>query len=402
MSVNDCSDQMTAGHSLRILHCFRSPVGGIFRHVRDLAEEHTRAGHQVGILCDSSTGGTYEDGLFDSIIPYLGLGLTRMPIRRSLGISDILPIIRTFKKIKELQPDVLHGHGAKGGAFVRLVGSQLRVSRSCVARLYSPHGGSLHYQSRSLRGQAYFAIERMLERWTDNLVFVSDYERQTYADKVGKPGVPWRMIHNGLRAQEFVPVVNAGDAVDFLYIGMMRDLKGPDVFIKAIRRAEQLAGRPLAAVMVGDGEEKANYQSMIDAMGMGGRVTMRAATGAREAFALARTVVVPSRAESMPYIVLEAVAAGKPVISSRVGGIPEILGSDCPTFVAPGDTEALANAMARGVTEPQWLKSTMPDMEDFERHFSAGTMAERMAGVYHDCLTNKARNSSQQVASSLS
>ncbi|MGO6908730.1 glycosyltransferase family 1 protein, partial [Rhizobium ruizarguesonis] len=54
---------------LRILHCFRSPVGGIFRHVRDLVEEHSKAGHEIGILCDSSTGGEYEDSLFDDIRP---------------------------------------------------------------------------------------------------------------------------------------------------------------------------------------------------------------------------------------------------------------------------------------------------------------------------------------------
>jgi glycosyltransferase involved in cell wall biosynthesis len=133
---------MTAQEPLRILHCFRSPVGGIFRHVRDLAEEHAKAGHQVGILCDSTTGGTYEDKLFETIMPHLTLGLTRLPIRRSLGLSDISTAVKTFRKVKNLQPDVLHGHGAKGGAFVRLVGSRLRVSRSRVARFYSPHGGA--------------------------------------------------------------------------------------------------------------------------------------------------------------------------------------------------------------------------------------------------------------------
>ncbi|MGH6805931.1 MAG: glycosyltransferase family 1 protein, partial [Ensifer adhaerens] len=48
---------------LRIIHCFRSPIGGIFRHVRDLVEAHAAAGHHVGILCDSTTGGFYEDSL---------------------------------------------------------------------------------------------------------------------------------------------------------------------------------------------------------------------------------------------------------------------------------------------------------------------------------------------------
>lgn len=393
---------MAAAPPLRILHCFRSPVGGIFRHVRDLAEEHARAGHEVGILCDSSTGGAYEDRLFETIMPYLSLGLTRMPIRRSLGPSDIGAAFRTYNEIKQLQPDILHGHGAKGGAFVRLVGSRLRVSRSRVARLYSPHGGSLHYDRDRLRGRTYFAIERMLERWTDSLIFVSDYERRTYTDKIGEPGVPWQLIHNGLRQQEFEPVANAADAVDFLYIGMMRDLKGPDVFIEALRRAEQLAGRPLRGVMVGDGDDQPRYQSRIDMLGMGARLTMRPAMPAREAFALARTVVIPSRAESMPYIVLEAVAAGKPVISTEVGGIPEILGQNFDGFVAPGDVEGMAVAMAHAIAEPDWLAGAMPDPVAFRARFSATAMADRMMNVYRNCISVAAGEGQTQTASSLS
>ena len=393
---------MAAHKPLRILHCFRSPVGGIFRHVRDLAEEHAKAGHKVGILCDSTTGGAYEDALFDTIMPHLALGLTRMPIHRSLGFSDITTAFKTFSEVKSLQPDVLHGHGAKGGAFVRLVGSRLRVSRSRVARLYSPHGGSLHYDENTLRGQAYFAIERLLERWTDSLVFVSDYERRAYEQKIGAPRTAWKLIHNGLRAHEFEPVANDPQAVDFLYIGMMRDLKGPDVFIEALRRAEQLAGNPLRADMVGDGDDKPRYQARLDALGMGDRVKMRDAMPARDAFALARTVVIPSRAESMPYIVLEAVAAGKPVISSEVGGIPEILGAGFAGFVPPGDVEALAAAMAHAVADPDWLAGAMPDMDSFRQHFSAETMADRMSTLYHDCLDIKTRDTTRPEASSLS
>ncbi|SOE17331.1 glycosyltransferase involved in cell wall bisynthesis [Hoeflea halophila] len=382
---------MAADRPLRILHCFRSPVGGIFRHVRDLVEEHAKAGHQVGILCDSTTGGAYEDALFESIMPHLALGLTRLPIRRSLGLSDITTAKKSFGEIKNLQPDVLHGHGAKGGAFVRLIGSRLRVSRSCVARFYSPHGGSLHYDAGTIRGQAYFAIERFLERWTEALVFVSDYERRTYEAKIGTPRTAWRLIHNGLRAHEFDPVGTAQDAVDFLYIGMMRDLKGPDVFIEAMRKAEQLAGRPLRGTMVGDGDDKPRYQARLDAIGMGERVRMRDAMPARDAFALARTVVIPSRAESMPYIVLEAVAAGKPVISTRVGGIPEILGPSFAGFVPPGDSEALAGAMAHAISDPQWLPGAMPEMEMFRQNFSAQTMADRMASLYQEHVAGERR-----------
>lgn len=378
---------MSETRPLRILHCFRSPVGGIFRHVRDLAEEHARAGHEVGILCDSITGGSFEDTLFDGIRPHLSLGLRRLAIRRSIGPSDISSFFKTYNEVKELKPDVLHGHGAKGGAFARMVGSRLRVSGSCVARLYSPHGGSLHYDQRSARGQLYFGIERMLERWTDSLVFVSDYERRTYAEKIGQPKTAWELIHNGLRPVEFEPVTAPPGAPEFLYIGMMRDLKGPDVFIKGLRRAEQIAGRPLRAVMVGDGDDKPRYQAMIDRIGMGARISMHDAMPARQAFSLAQHVVVPSRAESMPYIVLEAIAAGKSMLATRVGGIPEILGTQSEALVEPDDVEAMSQAMARAVTEDNWLSNAMPEGHAFRERFSASRMAEDMLALYRKLTT---------------
>ena len=77
------------GRSLRIVHCFRSPVGGIFRHVRDLAHAQAAAGHLVGIVCDSSTGGDYEDRLFDQISGTLALGIHRTPMQRHVGPGDI-------------------------------------------------------------------------------------------------------------------------------------------------------------------------------------------------------------------------------------------------------------------------------------------------------------------------
>ena len=149
---------------LRIIHCFRSPIGGIFRHVRDLAEFHAKAGHEVGIVCDSLTGSSFEDALFDEIRPYLSLGLVRLPISRAVSPRDIGAFWKSYREIKSLQPDVLHGHGAKGGAIARLIGSALRVNRYRVARLYSPHGGSLHYARNTLKGQLFLRLERFQEQ----------------------------------------------------------------------------------------------------------------------------------------------------------------------------------------------------------------------------------------------
>ncbi|EJC73151.1 glycosyltransferase [Rhizobium leguminosarum bv. trifolii WSM2012] len=377
---------MATQRPLRILHCFRSPVGGIFRHVRDLVEEHSKAGHHIGILCDSSTGGDYEDSLFDDIRPYLSLGLTRVPIRRSISPSDIATMWDTYKKIKSLRPDVLHGHGAKGGVLARLAGSALRVNRYRVARLYTAHGGSLHYSRSSLGGQFVLRMERLQEYFTDALVFICEYERDTYARKVGKPRTKTRLIYNGIAERDFELIPTRSDAVHFIYVGMLRDLKGPDLFVDAFAKTERLLGRPLSALMIGDGPDRDRYREMMVERGLGKRIGMLPAMRVQEAFSMAQNLVVPSRAEAMPYIVLEGLGAGKTIIASRVGGIPEVLGPDSAALVEAGNSDDLARVMAETLSTPDWHARTMPKPEAVKAVFSSAVMARDVLKLYHELV----------------
>ncbi|PLP60894.1 glycosyl transferase [Mesorhizobium loti] len=376
---------MASPSSLRIVHCFRSPVGGIFRHVRDLADAQAAAGHLVGIVCDSTTGGAFEETLFEDMKETLALGVHRTPMQRHIGPGDAASAWRTFKIIKELQPDVLHGHGAKGGAYARLFGSLLRVSRSRVARLYSPHGGSLHYDERTATGKLFFAIERTMAFFTDYLLFVSDYERQAYRRKVGEPRIPNVLVYNGLREVEFEPVAANAGAADFLYIGMMRDLKGPDIFIDALAQAEIRSERAISAVMVGDGDDLPRYHAQVKRLGLDDRIRFFPPMPARAAFALARLVVVPSRAEAMPYIVLETLAAGKPMIASAVGGIPEILGAGSPALVQP-DAGEISEKMDEALTNLDAYRRTMPETSELKSRFGADVMAAEIEKAYFAAL----------------
>lgn len=370
---------------LRIVHCFRSPVGGIFRHVRDLTDAQVAAGHEVGIVCDSTTGGDFEEKLFEAIGPKLALGVHRTPMQRHIGPGDIASAWRTYRIIKELKPDVLHGHGAKGGVYARLFGSLLRVSRSRVARLYSAHGGSLHYDEKTLTGKLFFFLERLMERFTDRLLFVSEYERQTFRRKVGEPTAPYSLVYNGLHESEFEPVPAEPGAADFLYIGMMRDLKGPDLFIDALAMAEMRVGRPLTAVLVGEGDDRPRYEDQVRRLGLAGRATFQRPIPARQAFALADVVVVPSRAEAMPYIVLEALAAGKPMIASAVGGIPEIFGAGHPALVQP-DAGQIAAKMIEAAQDPGSYRAAMPSLPELKARFGADVMARQVEEAYYEAL----------------
>src|ERR1700736_4983352 len=123
---------------LRILHAVRAPVGGIFRHILDLANGQADRGHHVGIVADSLTGGERADAALAEIAPRLKLGVHRLAIRREPLPTDILVWVHFMRLIRRLKPDVLHGHGAKAGAFIRLK----RRSKDSIL-IYTPHGGSL-------------------------------------------------------------------------------------------------------------------------------------------------------------------------------------------------------------------------------------------------------------------
>ena len=362
---------------LRIVHCFRSPVGGIFRHVRDLVDAQIAAGHEVGILCDNETGGAFEENMFATLEPRLSLGLHRIPMKRAIGAADGMALVRAFRTLRSVHPDVLHSHGAKGGAYARVIGSMLRRSNPRLARLYCPHGGSVHYDANTKGGRIYFALERMLERMTDRLIFVSAYERDAYRDKVGEPRCPSSLVPNGLAPEEFEPVVPDADAADFLYVGMMRDLKGTDLFVRAVAALPGATG-----VAVGDGPDRAAYEHLARELGIANRLTFRDPVPARDAFRLGRTLVVPSRAESMPYIVLEALAARKPVVATRVGGVPEIWAEYADALVTPDDLDALAEAMrdalagGRDAPNPDALAASL------QARFSRKAMARSVAEAY--------------------
>ena len=81
---------------MRILHVFRTPVGGLFRHVRDVARGQSALGHEIGILCDSTTGGDTATRLLDSAAPHCALGVKRIPISRLPGLGDMSGIAQTM------------------------------------------------------------------------------------------------------------------------------------------------------------------------------------------------------------------------------------------------------------------------------------------------------------------
>src|ERR1043166_1244029 len=233
---------------LRILHVLRAPVGGLFRHVIDLARGQAARGHRVGIVADASIGGVRAEAAFAALD--LALGLTRVPMSRHIGASDVAAQRHVARRAAEIEADVLHGHGAKGGAYARLVPAGRAI------RVYTPHGGSLHYDRRSPVGLMYLALERMLMARTELFLFESRFGRDAFAAKIGAPASLTRVVHNGVAMDEFAAVTPANDASDVVFVGELRALKGVDVLLDALARLAR-DGRAASATIVGDGPDAA-------------------------------------------------------------------------------------------------------------------------------------------------
>ena len=337
--------------SFRILHCFRAPLGGLFRHVRDLVIEQSHLGQHVAVVCDAQQGDETAERLLRELHENCAMGVWRVPMSRGLGLRDIRAAQYVHQlATRRLGANVLHGHGAKGGAYARLAARRMKRANLDVKAVYTPHGGSLHYDEKSLGGRLYLTLERKLEPLTDGLIFESQFSARTFAQKIGTPNCAAAVIPNGLHAEEFTELHLDDLAADFLFIGELRRLKGVDIFLKALAAVRKKA--PVRGLIVGSGPDEEAFKQLAKQLQLEKDVIFSQPTAARRAFVRGRCLVVPSRAESFPYIVLEGAAASLPMIATNVGGIPEITeGTDMPLIPAE-DVRALATQMAEFLVTP--------------------------------------------------
>jgi len=350
---------------LRIVHVFRAPLGGLFRHVVDLAAEQRARGHDVGMFFDAEARCPRVEAALARIPGGLTLGVTACPIHRNPGFGDLVAMTRLSAYLRSVAPDVIHGHGSKGGLYARL--SRL-TNPGAARRAYTPHGGSFNYRRGTAVNNLYMLVERALAPLTDIFLFESAYIAGRFDARVGAHNGVRRIVANGISPAEFAPATPNEDAADLLYVGELRAAKGIDTLLEAIARVGRARGLIPRTVLVGSGPDQAALTELAQRLGIASFVSFPGQLPVREAFKLGRVLVVPSRAESMPYIVLEAAGAQVPMIATNVGGIPEIYGPYRDRLGPPDDA---ADLQAR-------IETTLA-MPQAERHAQAADLAAHVA-----------------------
>ncbi|MBV1933788.1 MAG: glycosyltransferase [Parvibaculaceae bacterium] len=365
---------------LRVLHTMRAPLGGLFRHVRDVVKGQAEAGYDVGVVCESNPSDPLSERRLDDLAQHCALGVHRIQMSRHAGLGD-LHAVRALRDVTErLLPDVVHGHGAKGGAYARLM-----PKAKGRVRLYTPHGGSLHFSPRSPAGLVYHSVERFLVGRTEGIIFESQFGRDRFSQIIGKMPEHVTVIHNGITAEEFDPITLSSAPFDFVFLGELRELKGVGDLLEAV--AELKKSKPVTVVLVGSGPDEAVFKAKAATLGLEACVRFKAPMPAREAFALGRCVVMPSHHESLPYVVLEAAGAARPLITTQVGGIPEVFGPLSNRLIAPQSVVQLSDAMASFLEAPEGFHVVATEVRrQMLSGFSAHHMVTQINRFYSDLL----------------
>ena len=372
----------------RVLHAFRAPVGGLFRHVVDAARAQIERGHEVGIFCDSTTGGERAERVFAELRPHLTLGITRVPMRRNPHPSDLAVLASLAKLDRRLRPDILHGHGSKGGVYARLAAGR---GKGAPARAYTPHGGSFNYKPGSVLHTIYMKAEALLARRTDLFLFESAFVKGRFDANVGATDALVRVVQNGIGEPEFEPLARHASPHDLVYVGELRQAKGVETLIDALALL-RAGGQRLTLMMVGSGPSEHELQQRARDQGVFDAITFVPPQPIRAALAQARIMVIPSRAESLPYVILEAAAARQPLVATHVGGIPEIFGPYAGELICPDDPGILAGAITKKLAETEEERAAKAEaLSEFVRfRFSLAKMVDGILDGYKAALDGRA------------
>jgi glycosyltransferase involved in cell wall biosynthesis len=385
---------------MNILQVVESCGAGVGRHVRGLCEGLVAAGHRVTVAYAPYRA----DAAFRQFIATQRNHIDFVPLKLRREISprsDLASLAQLRRSIKHKGPfDVIHGHSSKGGAIARLAG---RLSG--IPTVYTPH--SLIMSSSEISGAkrtAYTLVERILGACaTSKMIAVSEDERDFILRLRLVPNKRVALIYNGIDDQTFAYFSGlsgghhrATDERPLTFGSIMRfsAQKAPGHLLEAfVQLARRLPQVPLRLVVAGDGELLAEVKGQAQASGMGDKISL---LGWRTDVATVLhgydVFVLPSLYEGLSYVILEAMAAGLPIVSTDVFGTKETAAQVLGNVIVPaGDPAALARGMQRMVnpvshgTSRKALQEIGQANQDYvHSHFRQGESVRCTLRIYQE------------------
>lgn len=373
----------TPSATLRILQVLEPSGGGSGRHFLDLCRGLRERGNHVEAVYSPLRA---EDA-FVRELKSLGLAAVHaVAMKRAPGPSDVAAF-RALHRIIATNPrfDVVHGHSSKAGALTRL-----RLPGPHIPRVYTPHAFRTMDPTLGKGGRIlYGAIEIILARlFTDRLICVSNDE-YAHARSLCMPARRLSTIVNGVTPPPMAMArtvrssfgIPDGDFV-FGFVGRLSHQKAPERLIEAFRSAaSRLPNARL--IVVGSGELEGDIRRLIADSDLQNRIHLTSAFTGAQAVPAFDVLVMPSRYEAMSYVMLEAAAAGKPIISTDVGGAATVIdnGANGVIVANDGDTGKLASSMVECANPERYADLEAAALSRMSA-FSAETMIDQTEALY--------------------
>lgn len=337
---------MPASRRLSIFHVLApARFGGLESVVRGLATGHARRGHGVRVAAITSGHGDEPHDLVASL-QQAGVQAVEWRVGQRAYLEEAR---RVAGACRSWEPDVVHTHGYHADL---VAGTSARRSGAPVVT--TVHG----FVGGGWKNRFYERLQRRAYRAFDAVVAVS----RSLGRELAADGVPSEKIHQIPNAWGgHVEPVDRGEARSVLgldggepvigWVGRLGREKGLDVLLEALAG---LRDRPWRLAVVGDGPEAARLRDLAEGLGMEGRVRwLGVVEDAGRYFRAFDVFCLSSRTEGTPVVLFEAMAAGVPVVATRVGGVGEILTEEAAWLCPPEDPGALGARLREALSSPE-------------------------------------------------
>lgn len=366
-------------------------LGGLGRHVVELSLQLAKLGHRVHVLyCPGRMDAVFETFLANASSN--GIDATKLEMRRNVGVRDVNLVRNARSWIKRNGPwDVVHGHSSKGGAIARIAGRRLGA-----VTVYTPNAMvTMDPKLGSRKRRIFGLIERRLGRLGDALIAVSEEERD-HAIFLGVPKAKVVMIPNGISVPKFADRATARRALGLTedefcvgYVGRMVSQKAPEVLVRAF--AEAFEKEPSAKLaLVGSGELTDLAQQTARDLGVFDRTIFLGEFDARAVFLGFDVFALSSRYEGHPFVLVEALFAGLPVVATRVSGVTCMVEDGVNGLLTPrDDVHAFAVAVRRIFEDSQFRTRAGKAGLARSSEYSIEAMTDRTLAEYRRLLAGK-------------
>jgi glycosyltransferase involved in cell wall biosynthesis len=311
-------------------------------------------------------------------------------------IKDAQALWQLIRLFRQEQPALVHTHTSKAGVLGRVAAWLARVP----VIVHTPHGHVFYGHFGPFRSWLFLQVERVLSALTDRLIALTEAERQEHLDRaVGEAG-QFAVVPSGIDRERFGRARVQGklqpdwfgcppEALIVGSVGWLTDIKGHEYLIEAAAKLKQ-DFPSLHLVIIGSGDrhdallQQAELAGLRDAVHfLGHRIDIEACLAGMDLF------VLPSLNEGMGRALIEAMAAGLPVIASRVGGIPAVISHErTGLLVPPGDASALAEALRRLLDRPEWATQLgLAASRSVDSRYGSVSMVHAIESIFAEALS---------------